>query len=64
MAKIWNPACKTAVKWVTKSISRKARKRALERWETKRANREVISQVVEPSQRDVDQRQQLQFMVL
>jgi hypothetical protein len=70
LRKLWqvtsDPACKTAVSWVTKSIRRMARKRALERWETKRS--EVTPQAIwpigNPSQRGVNQRQQLQFMVL
>jgi hypothetical protein len=33
-----DPACKTRVKWVTKSIRRMTRKKALEQWETKRGN--------------------------
>jgi hypothetical protein len=39
LRKLWqearDPACKTALNWVTKTISRMARKRALERWETR-----------------------------
>jgi hypothetical protein len=42
------PACKTAVKWVTKTIRRIARKRALERSETKIENREVTPQAIWP----------------
>jgi hypothetical protein len=40
----WDPACKTAVNWVTKSIRRMTRKKALERWETKINNAEVTPQ--------------------
>jgi hypothetical protein len=29
----WDPSCKTAVNWVTKTIRRMVRKRALEQWE-------------------------------
>jgi hypothetical protein len=36
-------ACKTAVNWVTKSVSQ-----ALERWETKINNSEVTSQAIRP----------------
>jgi hypothetical protein len=39
LRKLWqgtkDPACKTAVNWVSKAIRRMTRKRALERWETK-----------------------------
>jgi hypothetical protein len=31
----WDPECKTAVNWVTRTIRRIARKRALERWKTR-----------------------------
>jgi hypothetical protein len=51
LRKLWqetrDPACKTAVNWVTKSIRRIARKRALERWETKE-NCEVTPQAIWP----------------
>jgi hypothetical protein len=40
LRKLWqktrDPACKMAVNWVTKSIRRLTRKKALERWETKK----------------------------
>jgi hypothetical protein len=35
-----DPACKTAVNWVTKSIRWMTSKKALERWETKISNTE------------------------
>jgi hypothetical protein len=42
LRKLWqetrDPACKTAVNWVSKAIRRMTRKRALERWETKIGN--------------------------
>jgi hypothetical protein len=42
LRKLWqetkDPACKTAVNWVTKTLRRIARKRALELWETKIEN--------------------------
>jgi hypothetical protein len=45
LRKLWQetrePACKTAVNWITKSIRRMTRKNALERWETKIGNCEV-----------------------
>jgi hypothetical protein len=44
----WNPACKTTVNWVTETIRRIARKRALERWETEIENCEVTPQVIWP----------------
>jgi hypothetical protein len=47
-SKLWqetrDPACKTAVNWVTKTIRRIARKRALGRWETKIENCEATPQ--------------------
>jgi hypothetical protein len=43
-----DPACKTALNWVTKTIRRIARKRALERWETKIENCEVTPQAIWP----------------
>jgi hypothetical protein len=39
-------ACKTAVNWVTKTVRRIARQRALERWETKTENCEVTRQAI------------------
>jgi hypothetical protein len=41
-------ACKTAVNLVTKQIRRMNRKKALERWETKIGNYEVIPQSIWP----------------
>jgi hypothetical protein len=41
-----DPACKTAVNWVTKTIRRIARKKALERWETKIENCGVTPQAI------------------
>jgi hypothetical protein len=50
LRKLWqetrDPACKMAVKWVTKTIRRIARKRALERWEIKIENCEVTPQPI------------------
>jgi hypothetical protein len=43
-----DPARKTAVNWVTKTIRRIARKRALEPWETKIGNCEVTPQAIWP----------------
>ncbi|PNF26775.1 hypothetical protein B7P43_G18023 [Cryptotermes secundus] len=52
LRKLWqetrDPACKTALNWVTKSIMRMTRKKALERWETKIGNAEVTSQGIWP----------------
>jgi hypothetical protein len=52
LRKLWqetrNPACKTAVNWVTKAIRRMTRKKALERWETNLSNTEVTPQAVWP----------------
>jgi hypothetical protein len=50
LRKLWrearDPACKTAVNWVAKSIRRMTRKRALERWETKISNTEAAAQAI------------------
>jgi hypothetical protein len=50
LRKLWQEtrdlACKTAVTCVTKTIRRIARKRALQRWETKIVNFEVIPQAI------------------
>jgi hypothetical protein len=43
-----NPTCKTTVNWVTKSIRRLTRRKALERWEIKIANTEVTPQAIWP----------------
>jgi hypothetical protein len=43
------PACKMAVNWVTQNIRTLVKKRALERWETKLANCEVIPQAIWPT---------------
>jgi hypothetical protein len=52
LRKLWqetrDPACKTAVNWVTNAIRRMTRRRALERWETKIANTDVTSQAIWP----------------
>jgi hypothetical protein len=52
LRKMWqetrDPACKTAVNWVTKQIRKMTRKRALERWETKTDNCEVTPQSIWP----------------
>jgi hypothetical protein len=66
--KTGDPACKTAVNWVTKQIRRMTRKKALERWETKIGNCEVTPNIgpIEKSflKRDMDQGHQLLLMVL
>jgi hypothetical protein len=50
LRKLWqetqDPACKTALNWVTKTIRRTVRKRALERWETKMENCEVTPHAI------------------
>jgi hypothetical protein len=50
LEKLWqetrDPACKTAVNLVTKSVKRMACKKALERWETKIGNTEVTPQAI------------------
>jgi hypothetical protein len=43
-----DPACKTAVNWVVKTIRRMTCRKALERWETKVGNCEVTSHAVWP----------------
>jgi hypothetical protein len=43
-----DPACKTAINWVTKSIRRMIRKKALERCETQISNTEVTPQAIWP----------------
>jgi hypothetical protein len=72
LGKLWqetrDSACKMALNWVTKTIRRMARKKALERWETKmrivRLHLMQYGLLRNPSQRGVDQRHQLQFMDL
>jgi hypothetical protein len=52
LRKLWeetrDPACKTAVNWVSKSIRWITRKKALEPWETKISNAEVTPQAIWP----------------
>jgi hypothetical protein len=52
LRKLWqetrDPACKTAIKWVSKAIRRRTRKKALEQWETKTGNAEVTPQAIWP----------------
>jgi hypothetical protein len=52
LRKLWqetrDPACKTAVNWVTKNIRRMIWKSALERWETKLVNCKVTPQAIWP----------------
>jgi hypothetical protein len=43
-----DPACKSAVNWVTKSIRQMTRKKVLEGWETKIRNTEVTPQAIWP----------------
>jgi hypothetical protein len=53
LRKLWretrDPECKTALNWVSKSIRRLTRKKALERWETRLANTEETPQAIWPS---------------
>jgi hypothetical protein len=50
LRKLWqetrDPACKTAVNWVTNAIRQMAHRRALERWETKIANTDVTPHAI------------------
>jgi hypothetical protein len=50
LRKLWqvtrDPACKTALNWVAKTIKRMTRRKAFERWETKVRNCEVTPQAV------------------
>jgi hypothetical protein len=52
LRKLWHetrdPACKTAVNWVVKTIRQITRKKALERWETRIANCEATPQALWP----------------
>jgi hypothetical protein len=52
LRKLWleirDPECKTALNWIPKSIRRFARKKALERWETRLANTEETPQAILP----------------
>jgi hypothetical protein len=52
LRKLWHetrdPACKTAVNWVVKTIRRMTRKKELERWETRIANCEATPQALWP----------------
>jgi hypothetical protein len=52
LRKLWHetrdPACKTAVIWIVKTIRRMTRKKALERWETRIANCEATPQALWP----------------
>jgi hypothetical protein len=43
-----DPECKTVLNWVSKSIRRLTRKKALERWETRLANTEETPQAIWP----------------
>jgi hypothetical protein len=43
-----DPECKTALNWVSKSIRRLTRKKALERWETRLSNTEETPQAIWP----------------
>jgi hypothetical protein len=50
--KLWHetrdPACKTALYWVTKTIRRMIRRKAIERWDTKIGNSEVTHHAMWP----------------
>jgi hypothetical protein len=71
LRKLWqetrDPACTTAVNWVSKAIRRMTHKKALERWETKvtlKSNQRLYGLLRSPSLRGMDQGNQLLFMVL
>jgi hypothetical protein len=50
LRKLWqetrDPACKTAVNWVIKTIRRMTRKKAMERWVTRVENCEVAPRAI------------------
>jgi hypothetical protein len=60
LRKLWyetrDPACKTAVNWVTKTIHRMTWRKAFERWETKIRNCEVTPQVIWPIAKSIMKR--------
>jgi hypothetical protein len=60
LRKLWqetrDPACKTALNWVTKTIRRMAWKRTLERWETKIENCEVTPHAIWPIAKSLTKR--------
>jgi hypothetical protein len=60
LRKLWqetrDPACKTAVNWVTETIRKIVRKRALEWWETKTENCEVTPQAIWPIAKSLTKR--------
>jgi hypothetical protein len=60
LRKLWqetrDSACKTAVNWVTKTVRRIVRKRALEQWETKIENCEVTPQAIWPIAKSLKKR--------
>jgi hypothetical protein len=57
LRKLWqqtcDPACKTAINWVTKSIRRLTSKTALEEWVTKIGNTRVTTQVIRPIEKSL-----------
>jgi hypothetical protein len=59
---IRDPACKTAINWVTNVIRRMTRRRALEQWETKIANTDIIPLAIWPIAKFLMKRDGLQFM--
>jgi hypothetical protein len=60
LRKLWqetrDPACGTAVNWVTRNIRRMVRKRVLERWETKLPNSEVTHETMLPIAKSLSKR--------
>jgi hypothetical protein len=60
LKKLWqetgDPACKTAVNWVTQNIRRMVRKTALERRETNLENCEVTPQAIWPVAKSLSKR--------
>jgi hypothetical protein len=60
LRKLWqitrDPACKTTLNWVSKTIKRITRRKALEWWETKVVNCEVTSQALWPIEKSLMKR--------
>jgi hypothetical protein len=60
MRKLWqetkDPGCKKAVNWVSNSIRHVTRKKALEWWETKRANPELTPPAILPIEKSLTNR--------
>jgi hypothetical protein len=52
----WDPACKTAVNWVSKTIRQMTCRKALKWWETKVRNCEVTPQALSPTAKSLKKR--------